>query len=456
MENKAEEWPGELNPLIRLGKRVQEEIAEFMHLEISGSIVLLVATAIAMILANSSLADPYFAVWQTKVGIKIGNFEFFETILHWVNDFLMAIFFFVVSLEIKRELIVGELSSLRKATLPLAAAAGGMAAPALIYAFFNAGGPAADGWGVPMATDIAFALGVAALLGRRIPGSLKIFIVALAIGDDIGAILVIALFYTHQILWEWLAIAGVLIFVLFIFNIIGFNHLIFYGLIAMGVWFAIFESGVHATVAGVLVAFAIPAQARRLPLEFVNRSRKRLDHIERTHDPNAHDLNRKEQQTTAAAVQSAAGEIQSPLLRLEHNLHPLTSFVILPLFALANAGVQIGSGNIFEILGNPVGLGIILGLVVGKQAGITLLSFLAVKLGLANLPTGVSWKHIYGASWLTGIGFTMSIFISALAFTGDPAMLDSAKLAILTASIIAGAGGYVFLFLTHRPKDSAS
>jgi len=458
MENKtaAKEWPDELKPLIRLGKRVQEEIAEFMHLEISGSIVLLVATAIAMILANSSLADKYFAVWQTKVGIKIGNFEFFETILHWVNDFLMAIFFFVVSLEIKRELIVGELSSLRKATLPLAAAVGGMAAPALIYTFFNAGGPGADGWGVPMATDIAFALGVAALLGRRIPGSLKIFIVALAIGDDIGAILVIALFYTQQILWEWLAIAGVLMFVLLIFNIIGFNHLIFYGLIAMGVWFAIFESGVHATVAGVLVAFAIPAQARRLPLEFVNRSRKRLDHIERTHDPNAHDLNRKEQQTAAAALQSAAGEIQSPLLRLEHNLHPLTSFVILPLFALANAGVQIGSGNIFDILGNPVGLGIILGLVVGKQVGITLLSFLAVKLGLANLPTGVSWKHIYGASWLTGIGFTMSIFISALAFTGDPAMLDSAKLAVLTASMIAGAGGYLFLFLTHRPKDSAS
>jgi NhaA family Na+:H+ antiporter len=458
MENKAsaKEWPDELKPLIRLGKRVQEEISEFMHLEISGSIVLLVAAVIAMILANSSLADPYFAVWQTEVGIKIGNFEFFETILHWVNDFLMAIFFFVVSLEIKRELIVGELSSLRKATLPLAAAVGGMAVPAFIYTFFNAGSPAADGWGVPMATDIAFALGVAALLGRRIPGSLKIFIVALAIGDDIGAILVIALFYTQQILWEWLAIAGVLMFVLLIFNIIGFNHLIFYVLIAMGVWFAIFESGVHATVAGVLVAFAIPAQARRSPLEFVNRSRKRLDHIERTHDPNAHDLNREEQQTAAAELQSAAGEIQSPLLRLEHSLHPLTSFVILPLFALANAGVQIGGDNIFEILGTPVGLGIILGLVVGKQAGITLLSFLAVKLGLANLPTGVSWKHIYGASWLTGIGFTMSIFISALAFNGDPAMLDQAKLAVLTASIIAGAGGYVFLFLTHRPKDSAS
>jgi NhaA family Na+:H+ antiporter len=240
MENKAsaKEWPDELKPLIRLGKRVQEEISEFMHLEISGSIVLLVAAVIAMILANSSLADQNFAVWQTKVGIKIGNFEFFETILHWVNDFLMAIFFFVVSLEIKRELIVGELSSLRRATLPLAAA-GGMAAPALIYTFFNAGGPAADGWGVPMAKDIAFALGVAALLGRRIPGSLKIFI---------------------------------------------------------------------------------------------------------------------------------------------------------------------------------VGLGIILGLVVGKQAGITLLSFLAVKLGLANLPTGVSWKQIYGAGWLTGIGFTMSFFYLGLGF----------------------------------------
>ncbi len=445
----------ELRPLIRLGKRVQEEIGEFIHRETSSSIVLLIAAIIAMILANSPLADQYFALWKIEAGIRWGDFAFIETLSHWINDFLMAIFFFVVGLEIKREVIVGELSSIRKATLPLIAAIGGMAGPALIFVFFNAGGPAIDGWGIPMATDIAFALGVVALLKSRIPAGLKVFITALAIGDDIGAILVIAMFYTQKIVLEWLVIVAVLMVVMLIFNLIRFHHLIFYGLISMMVWFAIFESGVHATVAGVLVAFVIPAQARRLPLDFVKWSRERLNRIEETHDPAAHDLTRHEQQAAAAALQSAAWEVQSPLLRLEHNLHPLTSFVILPLFALANAGVQIGGGSVVDMLTTPVSLGIILGLLVGKQVGITLFTFVAVKVGLADLPQGVSWKHIYGASWLAGIGFTMSIFISALAFRGDPALLDQAKLAILTASIIAGVGGYLFVYLTNKPDEKS-
>jgi NhaA family Na+:H+ antiporter len=449
-QSVVDEWANEMKPLIRLGKRVQEEIGEFTHLEISGSIVLLAATVIAMILANSPLADEYFAFWQTKAGIKVGDFEFFETLLHWVNDFLMAIFFFVVGLEIKREVIVGELSSWRKASLPLIAAVGGMAAPALIYTFFNAGGPAADGWGVPMATDIAFALGVVTLLGKRIPGSLKIFITALAIGDDIGAIMVIALFYTQTIVWHWLAVGLLLLLVIVFFNLVNFRYNIFYALVALGVWFFIFESGIHATVAGILVAFAIPARPRRMPLEFVSWSRQRLREIEDHHNPEAHYLTQHEQHVVAAAMQSAAYEAQSPLVRLEHTLHPLTSFLILPIFALANAGVPIDGGNIFGMFTTPIGLGIILGLVVGKQVGVTLLSFLAVKLGLANLPEGVSWKHIYGASWLTGIGFTMSIFISALAFDQNPLMLDQAKLAILVASIIAGVTGYLFLFLTNK------
>jgi NhaA family Na+:H+ antiporter len=239
--------------------------------------------------------------------------------------------------------------------------------------------------------------------------------------------------------------------VIFFFNLINFRYQIFYFIVAFTVWFFIFESGIHATVAGILVAFAIPARPRCMPLEFVSWSRQRLKEIEDRHDPNAHYLNHHEQHVVAAAMQSAAYEAQSPLVRLEHTLHPLTSFLILPLFALANAGVQIGGGNILELFATPVGLGIILGLVVGKQVGITLFSFLAVKLGLANLPAGVSWKHIYGVSWLTGIGFTMSIFISALAFAKDPVMLDQAKLAILIASLIAGIGGYLFLYLTNKP-----
>jgi NhaA family Na+:H+ antiporter len=289
-------------------------------------------------------------------------------------------------------------------------------------------------------------------LGKRVPVSLKVFITALAIGDDIGAILVVALFYTSQINVLWLGVAAVLLLFHLFLNFVKFPYPIFYVLIIFVVWFAIFESGVHATVAGIIMAFAVPGRPRKMPLEFITWSRRQLRQIEEKHDPDSHHLNHHEQQEVVGTMQTACYDAQSPLLRLERSLHPLASFIILPLFAFANAGVQIGSSQFAGMVVSPVGLGIILGLLVGKQVGITLFAFLAVKMDLADLPDGVSFKHIYGASWLAGIGFTMSIFIGGLAFGHDSGVLDQAKLAILTSSVLAGVGGYLFLHRANSQK----
>ncbi len=432
--------------MLRFQERIQRTINEFIQMEVSGSVVLLIATVAAMILANSPWADQYAQFWQTKAGFRVGEFEFYESLQHWINDFLMAFFFFVVGLEIKREILIGELSSLRKAALPLMAAVGGMLVPAALYLALNAGGKGEHGWGVPMATDIAFALGVVALLGSRAPTSLKVFLTALAIADDIGAVLVIAVFYTEQLDLNWLAIGLGFLLLLFFFLLIKQRSRLVFLAVALVIWFAFFESGIHATLAGVLVAFAIPCRMRRRPLEFVPWARGRLEDIERLHEPDAHPLASAEEQAIARALEKAAHETQSPLHRLEHQLHPITAFLIVPLFALANAGIPLLGSNVLDLLVTPVSLGIILGLIIGKQVGITLFAFVTVKLGLADLPEGLSWKQIYGASWLGGIGFTMSLFVASLAF-GNAPLLAQAKLAILVASLIAGLGGFLVLRL---------
>ncbi|KAA3656858.1 MAG: Na+/H+ antiporter NhaA [Chloroflexi bacterium] len=434
--------------------QMRRGFADFFHLEVSGSIVLLVATISAMILANSPLTETYFALWETKIGIKVGTFEFIESLLHWINDGLMAVFFFVVGLEIKREFMVGELSSLRKATLPVMAAIGGMLIPALTYIIFNADGAGIRGWGVPMATDIAFALGVLALLGSRIPVGLKVFLTALAIADDIGAVLVIAFFYTAEIHWYWLGIAALLFLLLVSFNVFKVRASYLYLIVAIGIWFAFFESGVHATIAGVLTALFVPTQPRRRPIEFVVWGREKLNELEQVGMQGHDALENHPQHVLAEALRQAARHVQSPLRRLEHTLHPITTYAILPLFALANAGIPLSGGRFFDILLQPVSLGIVAGLVLGKQIGITLFSFLAIRLGLADLPTGVSWVQLYGASWLGGIGFTMSIFVSGLAFLNDSFILQ-AKAAILVASVIAGIFGFLILFLTSQSQTTA-
>ena len=429
--------------MIRARHRVQEDFQQFLHLEVSGSLVLLAATIAALVVANSPLSDGFSEFWEIELSIEVGSFHIAETLLYWINDALMALFFFVVGLEIKREFIAGELSSARQAALPIVAAVGGMVVPAAVYLAVNAGSAGAGGWGVPMATDIAFALGVLALLGSRVPPGLKVFLTALAIADDIGAVLVIAIFYTDAILWDWLGVAVGLLLLLAFLNAIHVESPVPYFLVGSVVWFAFLHSGVHATIAGVLVAFAIPSRARTQPVQFVQWARGKLDEIQDVDVPGAHVLETDDQQLCAMEIQSEARFMQAPLQRLMHGLHPVTTFVVLPLFALANAGVALSGEGLGDLV-SPVGLGVALGLLVGKPVGITVFAWGIVRSGLASLPAGVTWRHVHGAAWLGAIGFTMSLFVSGLAFD-DGGMLTQAKLAVLAASVVAGAGGYLIL-----------
>jgi len=432
-------------PRIRtMHTRAGEGFAEFMRLEVSGAIVLLVATVIALLIANSGLSHWWEELWHAEIGFWAGAFEFSQSALHWLDDGLMALFFFVIGLEIKREVIVGELSTLRKAALPILAAVGGMLAPALIYTAFNRGGPGASGWGVPMATDIAFALGVLALLGSRAPSSLKVFMAALAIADDIGAVLVIALFYTAEIVTSWLFIAVALLIVLAFLNYVRVESPLPYALLGFGVWFCFLNSSVHATIAGVLVAFTIPSGARMSPMEFVRWARGKIDEIEALDVPGAHVLDTPHQQHIAQEIQAEARWIQAPLQRMEHAILPLCTFVILPLFALGNAGVTFVGEDAIDLLLQPVSLGVFFGLVIGKPLGIVAFTRLAVRLNMASLPEGVGWRHVLGAGFLGGIGFTMALFIAGLAFEAD-ILQTEAKLAILIASVVSGSIGYLLL-----------
>lgn len=418
---------------------------EFVKLEASGGILLLLCTAVALIWANSPWSENYFALWQTKLTVGLSSFALSKPLLFWINDGLMAMFFFVVGLEIKRELLVGELSSPKQAALPIAAALGGMIVPAVLYLSLNAGKPGAPGWGIPMATDIAFVLGVLALLGKRVPVSLKVFLTSLAIVDDIGAVLVIAVFYTSAISWFHLAVGFGFLAALVAANRLGIRHTLIYAALGIGgLWFSFLLSGVHPTVAGVLAAMTIPAYSRIDKDQFLNKSRYLLGEFERAGAQGGNALTDEVQRESAEALEKASELVQAPLQRLEHYLHPWVIFGIMPLFAFANAGVSL-SGDLSEVFTHPVTLGVAFGLILGKQLGITLFSWLAVRSGLAAIPSRVSWRQIYGAGWLGGIGFTMSIFIASLAFDDDPRILSIAKIGILTASLIAGASGFLIL-----------
>ncbi|MDX1661431.1 MAG: Na+/H+ antiporter NhaA [Gemmatimonadota bacterium] len=416
---------------------------QFARLEASGGLLLLVATIIAFAWANSPWLETYEGLRDTKVTFGWGEQALSKSALHWINDGLMALFFFVVGLEIKRELIAGELAAPRKAALPMAAAVGGMVVPAGIYVALNAGGEAAAGWGVPMATDIAFALAVLTVLGDRVPASLKVFLTAVAIVDDLGAILVIALFYSSGIAWGWLALGGALLVVCVILNVAEIRNPLAYAVPGVVIWLAFYESGVHATVAGVLLAMTIPARTRIDDLDFLSRSRALLaDYGHATEEPDLA-MSTHEQQEALHKLEEAIEHASSPLQRLEHDLHPWVTYLILPLFAFANAGVEVEPG-VVSALFEPIGLGIILGLVLGKQVGVTLFAWIAVRTGIAALPGDLQYREIYGAGWLAGIGFTMSLFIAGLAF-GPGEMLEAAKLAILCASLVSGVVGWALL-----------
>ena len=409
----------------------------FARMEAAGGILLLLTTAVALFWANSPWQHSYHAIWETELLLGVGR-----TVLHWsrhlwVNDGLMSFFFFLVGLEIKRELLIGELSSFRQAAFPFIAALGGCVLPAVIYLAINHGTSAATGWGIPMATDIAFALGILALLGDRVPMSLKLFVAALAIVDDIIAVLVIAIFYTAQLNFVYLALGMAGLALSCIANWGGIRNIWVYAVIGTAVWFAVMQSGVHATIAGVMMAFTIPCNSTVDKPQFLGKMRRLIDIFE-TSEPDNGDA-----QSAVHSIEQLCESVGSPLHRIEHFLQPWVSFVIMPLFAFSNAGVHV-LGQFLTATKNPVTLGVALGLLIGKPFGITAFAWAAEKLNLAARPAGITWRQIYSASWVCGIGFTMSLFIAALGLP-DPDHLDPAKIGTLAASILAGIIGCLLL-----------
>lgn len=411
--------------------------------------LLLAATIIALIWANSAYANIYFDLWKTELSFVFGSFQLVDSLGHWINDGLMVIFFFVVGLEIKRELIVGELSSFKKASLPIIAAAGGMIVPALIYLGFNAGQAGMHGWGIPMATDIAFAVGCLMVLGKRVPLALKIFLLSVAVVDDIGAILVIAIFYTDQVSINSLLLAGGILCVSALLNYLGVRKTYPYAILGIVLWLAFLQSGVHATLAGVLLAFTIPARAIYNNTKFKQKAKDILIEIP---DSEFSVMCIDESKKIALnKLKKYVDDIGTPLQRIEDALHPIAVYIVIPIFALANAGVSFVGGEKIELI-NPVTLGVVLGLILGKQIGITFFSWVAVKMGIAFLPEGVNWKQIYAISCLAGIGFTMSLFITNLAFT-DIVLMEQAKVGILAGSLVSAVIGLTILRLILGDKN---
>ena len=418
-----------------LESRSTSPFQEFFRTEAAGGALLVACACAALFVANSDWADAYHRLLATTIAIAGGGHALSLTVHQWINDGLMAVFFLLVGLEIKREALAGELASPRQAALPIAAAIGGMLMPASVYFLTNAGGMESRGWAIPMATDIAFALGALALVAPRAPSGLKIFLTALAIVDDVGAVLVIALFYTGAVAWGALGMAGVILLLLITLNVLRIRRLTPYLILGLGLWFFVHESGVHPTIAGVLLAFAIPTRTRINAMEFSDKARGLLDHFDRTETGDFLVLTSKGQQEAIIGLERASELVTAPLLRLEHALHRFSAFVVMPLFAFSNAGVGLNGAS-----GGSVTLAVILGLAVGKPLGITGATLAAVRLRLAALPDGVNWTALHGCAWLGGIGFTMSLFIATLAFEGTD-LLDSAKVGILAGSILSGVVG---------------
>jgi len=423
-----------------------EPVSKFIHQEYTSGIVLLMSVLAAIVWVNSPWQESYHHLWEITFSAGVGNAVLSHPLHIWINDGLMAIFFFVIGLELKREFMEGELSSLKKAALPMMAALGGMLVPALIYYFINKGTEAAHGWGIPMATDIAFALALLSIAGKHIPSSIKVFLSALAVADDLGAVLVIAFFYSTGISFLPLLIGLGFLLILVIANLMGVRSGTFYLVIGFGVWVGFLLSGVHATIAGVLVAFTIPARTKINEDEYSIKIKQLINDFD--HEiPNNGALTTPSQHQTIQDIKKMSLDAETPLQKIENALHPYVAFVIMPLFALANSGIIIGA-DIFTAIINPVSIGVALGLLLGKFAGVLLFTFFMVKTGLAQLPANATWKHITGVAVLAGIGFTMSLFISALAFH-DEQTINQAKYGILLASILAGTLG---LFILKRIK----
>lgn len=417
------------------------------HSEASG-IILVVCAVIAVVWNNSILSSGYYSLTRAVLTIVVNGFGLAEPFIFWVNDGLMAIFFLAVGLEIKREIVVGELSSVKKAVLPLAAALGGMIFPAIIYFAFNSRGDFSHGWGIPVATDIAFALGVLALLGNRIPIGLKVFLAALAIADDVGAVAVIALFYSHGLSAAFLMASCGVVLLLLLGNRMNIRSSWFYGILGVVLWCFVLKSGIHATVAGVALAMTIPARSRIPSTTFVSQARHVLGEID------ADNIIAGQTQDAVQQLESLCDSVQTPLQQFEHALQPFVSYLILPVFALVNAGILLTGLDITAIFGSSVTLGIMSGLVFGKVVGVFSFVWLAIKLRIAELPSGVGMSNMFGVSWLCGIGFTMSLFIAGLAF-GESWIMTNAKIGIFCASVAAGIIGYTLLRQQFTSKTGA-
>jgi NhaA family Na+:H+ antiporter len=432
-------------PLEKAFDRIVTPFEEFIHNEAASGLLVMACAAIALIIANSPLHTLYEDMLHAPIGITIGGWSISKSIHHWINDALMAMFFFVVGLEIKREILVGELSEARQAVLPIIAAVGGMVVPATIFAAFNYGTDTIDGWGIPMATDIAFAVGALVLLGKRIPPALVTFLVALAIVDDLGAVAVIAVFYTENLDMTALAAAVFLFGGLWMLNLLGMRRPLPYFVLGGLLWFAILASGVHATLAGLLTALAIPARPKYDPKFFSEKLHHLMAQFDASHLPGMSIIHNQKQRALLQTMENSVHHVETPLQRLEHDLHIPVSFGVIPIFALANAGIPIEWGAAAESLSHPVTLGVGLGLIVGKLIGVAGASWLAVRLGIAKLPADITMQHIVGVGLLAGIGFTMSIFIADLAYTRTPEYLLLAKTGILAGSLVSGIAGYLWL-----------
>jgi len=425
-------------------RRIATPFEHFIHAQTTTGLMLVFMTVLALILANSPLAQSYLDFFHLNIDFNVGSWVLSHSLHHWINDGLMAVFFFIIGLEIKREITAGELSNLKVAILPIVAAIGGMVFPAMIYLYINGSGEGANGWGIPMATDIAFAISALVLLGKRVPTALVTFLVALAIVDDLGAVLVIALFYTETINMVPLGLAATMFLVMIALNRFGIHAILPYCIVGLLLWFFMLESGVHATIAGVLAALTIPSTPKRAPQTFAKDTMNLIKDYESYPVEENHEMH-ENQKAILLNIQDKINAVGTPSARLEHGLHLPVALIIIPLFALANAGIAVDFGSIGTTFLEPVSLGIVAGLVLGKVIGIFGLSWLAIKLKIAQLPKGSTMSQIFGVSFLGGIGFTMSIFVADLAFISSPELIFQAKVGILCASLFAGLFGFFWL-----------
>ncbi len=428
-------------------EKILSPFEEFIHRQTTSGLLLMGTAVLALVLANGPLAETYLHILHTPLLVGAGSWSIEMSLHHWINDALMALFFFVVGLELKREILVGELAKLRNAILPIAAAVGGMVVPALIYFTINPEGDAARGWGIPMATDIAFAIGALALLASRVPKALITFLVALAIVDDLGAVLVIALFYTETIAIAPLVVAGGLFMLLIAINMFGIRKTLPYFIVALGLWYALLLSGIHPTLAGILGAMSVPAMPKYDPERFSIHVKKLMKRFDNSYQAGENIMTNSELSSVVHKLEHSVDSVGVPLKRLEDAWHIPVAYLIIPIFALANAGIPMSFGSLGESLTHPVLLGVSFGLILGKFIGITGASWLVLKLGIAELPKDTRFTQIAGVSLLAGIGFTMSIFVAQLGFSHNEELLLMAKTGILSASLLAGVAGYIWLYL---------